>query len=189
MHLLTLGTQPPKKFINLISEHKINQNFGQNSLFEFSRRFGLILIYQSLGTQQLTFTKSRIMYAWFRQFGSLRSLCWKLRPFKMTFPRMHWSLACSTFLCMNGLLRILEYYYVGTLAGKVIAVVSSVTLEKLFQATAVGHQEGHFSAEGSFAFNPRERSESCIYNFFAPFSLLACFGMIFIHIHTSLLAS
>ena len=63
MHLLTLGTQTPKKFINLISEHKINQNFGHNSLFGFSRRFGLILIYQSLGTQQLTFTKSRIMYA------------------------------------------------------------------------------------------------------------------------------
>ena len=35
MHLLTLGTQTPKKFINLISEHKINQNFRQNSVFEF----------------------------------------------------------------------------------------------------------------------------------------------------------
>ena len=35
MHLLTLGTQPPKKFINLISEHKINQNFRPNSVFEF----------------------------------------------------------------------------------------------------------------------------------------------------------
>ena len=32
---------------------------------------------------------------------------------------------------MNGLLRILEYYLLGTFVGKVIAVVSSVTLEKL----------------------------------------------------------
>ena len=73
-------------------------------------------------------------------------------------------------------LRILEY--VGTLVGKVIAVVSSVTLEKLcLRAVAVGHQEGHFSAAEGFAFNPRAKRVALLASFF-----LACLRMIFIYI-------